>query len=85
AIARQAEAERGRRAKIIDAQGELQAAQRFMEAARILASQPQAMQLRYLTTLQGMATDRSSLIVFPLPLDLISGFIAGAERKPAAE
>jgi regulator of protease activity HflC (stomatin/prohibitin superfamily) len=85
AIARQAEAERGRRAKIIDAEGELQAAQRFMEAARILASQPQAMQLRYLTTLQGMATDRSSLIVFPLPLDLISGFIAGADRKPAAE
>src|SRR5512134_3218838 len=85
AIARQAEAERGRRAKIIDAEGELQAAQRFMEAAQILASQPQAMQLRYLTTLQGMATDRSSLIVFPLPLDLISGFIAGAQRKPAAE
>jgi regulator of protease activity HflC (stomatin/prohibitin superfamily) len=84
AIARQAEAERGRRAKIIDAEGELQAAQRFMEAARILASQPQAMQLRYLTTLQGMATDRSSMIVFPLPLDLISGFI-GAERKQPAE
>ena len=78
AIARQAEAERGRRAKIIDAEGELQAAQRFMEAARILASQPQAMQLRYLTTLQGMATDRSSMIVFPLPLDLISGFRGGA-------
>ena len=55
-----------------------------MEVAQILASQPQAMQLRYLTTLQGMATDRSSLIVFPLPLDLISGFMAGAERKPAA-
>src|SRR5512134_1547740 len=85
AIARQAEAERGRRAKIIDAEGELQAAQRFMEAARILASQPQAMQLRYLTTLQGMATDRSSMIVFPLPLDLISGFIGGAERKQPAE
>ncbi|MCP5365535.1 MAG: slipin family protein [Hyphomicrobiales bacterium] len=73
AIARQAEAERGRRAKIIDAEGEMQAAQRFLDAANILATQPQAIQLRYLTTLQGMATDRSSLIVFPLPLDLIKG------------
>jgi len=73
AIARQAEAERGRRAKIIDAEGEKQAAQRFLDAANILATQPQAIQLRYLTTLQGMATDRSSLIVFPLPLDLIKG------------
>ena len=81
AIARQAEAERGRRAKIIDAEGELQAAQRFMEAAQILATQPQAMQLRYLTTLQGMATDRSSLIVFPLPLDLLQGFASGAAAK----
>src|SRR5512133_2136354 len=83
AIARQAEAERGRRAKIIDAEGELQAAQRFMEAAHILASQPQAMQLRYLTTLQGMATDRSSLIVFPLPLDLLQGFVTKIPGKSA--
>src|SRR5512147_630575 len=85
AIARQAEAERGRRAKIIDAEGELQAAQRFAEAAQILSAQPQAIQLRYLTTLQGMATDRSSLIVFPLPLDLLQGFATGAQREQAAE
>jgi regulator of protease activity HflC (stomatin/prohibitin superfamily) len=75
AIARQAEAERGRRAKIIDAEGELQAAKRFMEAAEILSSQPQAIQLRYLTTLQGMSTDRSSLVVFPLPLDMLTGLL----------
>ena len=71
AIARQAEAERGRRAKVIDAEGELQAAQRFMEAAAILATQPQAIQLRYLTTLQGMSAERTSLIVFPLPIDML--------------
>jgi len=75
AIARQAEAERGRRAKIIDAEGELQAAKRFMEAAEILSAQPQAIQLRYLTTLQGMSADRSSLVVFPLPIDLLSGLL----------
>jgi regulator of protease activity HflC (stomatin/prohibitin superfamily) len=79
AIARQAEAERSRRAKVIDAEGELQAAQRFMEAAQILASQPQAIQLRYLTTLQGMSADRSSLVVFPLPLDLIQGVLGKKE------
>ncbi len=71
AIARQAEAERGRRAKIIDAEGELQASQRFMEAAQILSTQPQAIQLRYLTTLQGMSAERTSLIVFPLPIELL--------------
>jgi len=74
AIARQAEAERNRRAKVIDAEGEQQAAQRFMEAAQILAMQPQALQLRYLTTLQQIATDKSSTIVFPLPMDLMRAF-----------
>ena len=74
AIARQAEAERGRRAKIIDAQGELQAADGFLKAAEILSSKPQAMQLRYLTTLQMIAEDRNSTIVFPFPIDLIRGF-----------
>ena len=81
AIARQAEAERGRRAKIIDAEGELQAAQRFTEAAQILSAQPQAIQLRYLTTLQGMSTDRSSMIIFPLPIDLLRG-LGGASTPP---
>ena len=74
AIARQAEAERSRRAKIIDAEGELQAAQRFMEAAKILAQQPQAIQLRYLNTLHAISTDRSSTIVFPLPMELLRAF-----------
>jgi regulator of protease activity HflC (stomatin/prohibitin superfamily) len=81
AIARQAEAERSRRAKIIDAEGELQAAERFTQAARILASEPQALQLRYLNTLQGMSSDRSSLIVFPLPMELLKAFAAGADRE----
>ncbi len=76
AIAKQAEAERGRRAKVIDAEGELQAAERFAEAAKILSIHPQAIQLRYLTTLQGMSVDRSSLIVFPLPMDLLQAAVA---------
>ena len=80
AIAKQAEAERGRRAKVIDAEGEQQAAQRFAEAAKVLATQPQAIQLRYLTTLQGMSVDRSSLIVFPLPMDLLQG-LAGKKAE----
>ena len=75
AIAKQAEAERGRRAKVIDAEGEMQAAQRFMEAAEILSAQPQAIQLRFLTTLQSMSADRTSLIVFPLPIDLFTGLM----------
>jgi len=70
AIARQAEAERSRRAKIINAQGEQQAAQKLVEAAEILAPVPQAMQLRYLATLFDIASERSSTIVFPFPIDL---------------
>ena len=81
AIARQAEAERGRRAKVIDAEGEQQAAARFAEAAATLAAQPQAMQLRYLNTLQGLTSDRSSIILFPLPLDLLHAMRGG----PGAE
>lgn len=74
AIARQAEAERNRRAKVIDAEGEMQAAQKFLEAAQIMARQPQAMQLRYLNTLHAIAGDRNSTIVFPFPMDLVKGF-----------
>lgn len=81
AIAKQAEAERGRRAKVIDAEGELQAAQRFMEAAEILSTQPQAIQLRFLTTLQGMSAERNSLLVLPLPIDLISGLMKKGGEK----
>jgi regulator of protease activity HflC (stomatin/prohibitin superfamily) len=72
AIARQAEAERERRAKIIHAEGEQQAAEKLLEAAQMLAQQPQAMQLRYLQTLGNIAGDKSSTIVFPLPIDLLS-------------
>ncbi len=70
AIARQAEAERNRRAKVIDAEGELQAADRLRQAGEILAGWPQAMQLRSLLALQSIAGDKSSTIVFPLPIDL---------------
>jgi regulator of protease activity HflC (stomatin/prohibitin superfamily) len=71
AMAKQAEAERTRRAKIINAEGENQAAQTLVEAATALAKQPSALQLRYLQTLADIAHERTQLIVFPLPLDLI--------------
>lgn len=73
-IARQAEAERIRRAKVIHANGEKEASQVLLEAAQTLARQPQALQLRYLQTLTEVANDRSSTIVFPLPMDLIESF-----------
>jgi len=72
AIARQAEAERERRAKIIHAEGELQASAKLLEAAQMLARSPQAMQLRYLQTLGNIAGDKSTTIVFPLPLELFT-------------
>ncbi len=75
AIARQAEAERERRAKIIHAEGELQASVKLLEAAQMLAQQPEAMQLRYLQTLTQIAGDKSSTIVFPLPMDLVRGLM----------
>jgi len=76
AIARQAEAERSRRAKIIHAEGEEQAAEKLMQAAGILAQQPQAIQLRFLETLTTVAGDKSSTIVFPLPIDLLEPLMA---------
>lgn len=75
AIAKQAEAERERRAKVIHAEGELQASEKLLAAAEVLSVKPQAMQLRYLQTLSGIATDRSNTIIFPVPgefLDLLS-------------
>src|SRR5438093_4735853 len=72
AIARQAEAERERRAKIIHAEGELQASEKLLQAAQMLARQPQAMQLRYLQTLGNIAGDKSSTIVFPVPMDVLT-------------
>jgi regulator of protease activity HflC (stomatin/prohibitin superfamily) len=79
-IARQAEAERIRRAKIIESEGEFQAAQRFLDAASILATRPEAMQLRYLSTLMTIANERSSTIVFPFPTDLVQMF--GSRGRP---
>jgi len=76
AIARQAEAERERRAKVIHAEGEKQAAGALLEAARMLAEQPEAMQLRYLQTMTQVAGDRGSTVVFPLPMDLLGKLLA---------
>ncbi|HEX9180025.1 MAG TPA: slipin family protein [Burkholderiales bacterium] len=72
AIAKQAEAERERRAKVIHAEGELQASEKLAQAAHVLAREPQAIQLRYLETLTVIAADKNSTIVFPLPVDLLS-------------
>ena len=72
AIAKQAEAERERRAKIIHAEGELQASEKLLAAAKVLAGQPEAIQLRYLQTLSDIAGDKSSTIVFPLPGNLLN-------------
>ena len=82
AIARQAEAERERRAKVIHAEGELQASEKLFQAAKILAQEPQAIQLRYLETLTVIGADKNTTIVFPLPMDLLKPFL---ERlKPAS-
>lgn len=75
AMARQAEAERDRRAKVIHAEGERQAAQALADAANMLAQEPSAMQLRYLETLTQIAGDKSSTLVFPVPIDLLAGFM----------
>ncbi len=82
-MAAQAEAERGRRAKIIAAEGEAQAAEKLAEAARIISSQPAAMQLRYLQTLVTIASERTNTVVFPLPIDLIMPMLnkLGSEQK----
>lgn len=78
AMARQAEAERDRRAKVIHAEGERQAAQALQDAARTLSLEPSAMQLRYLETLTQIAGDKSSTLVFPVPIDLLAGFFGKA-------
>ncbi|WP_278361492.1 slipin family protein [Stutzerimonas kunmingensis] len=81
AIARQAEAERERRAKVIHAEGELQASEKLMQAAEMLGRQSGAMQLRYMQTLSNIAGDKSSTIVFPLPIELLQD-IKNLDRKP---
>jgi regulator of protease activity HflC (stomatin/prohibitin superfamily) len=85
AIAKQAEAERIRRAKIINAEGEQQAAQKLVEAGRELSAQPESMQLRYLAALHDIAGDRSSIIVFPFPVEMAQMLLNGrqaAQQKP---
>ena len=80
AIAKQAEAERIRRAKIINAEGEMQASHKLLEAGTILAQEPQAMQLRYLSGLQEIAGEKNSTIVFPFPMEFIRAFLG--EKEP---
>jgi len=80
AIAKQAEAERERRAKIIHAEGELQASEKLLQAAQILAKNPQSLQLRYLQTLTEVAGEKSSVIAFPLPIDLVRPFVEMAGK-----
>ncbi len=75
AIARQAEAERERRAKVIHAEGELQAAQKLADAAKIIATQPATLQLRFLQTLTEIASEKNSTVIFPVPIDLLRPFI----------
>jgi regulator of protease activity HflC (stomatin/prohibitin superfamily) len=84
AIARQAEAERERRAKVISAQGELQASETLAQAARMLSSQPASLQLRYLQTVTEIAAENNSTTIFPLPMDLISAFMQRADNSVAA-
>ncbi|HSH06362.1 MAG TPA: slipin family protein [Burkholderiales bacterium] len=80
AIAQQAEAERARRAKIIHAEGEQQASEKLLEAANMLSQRPEAMQLRYLQTLTQIAGDKSSTIVFPLPMDVLGPILDAAKK-----
>jgi len=75
AIARQAEAERERRAKVIHAEGELQASEKLFQAAQVLSQDPQAIQLRYLETLTVIGADKNSTVIFPLPMDLLKPFL----------
>ncbi|HEY3216424.1 MAG TPA: slipin family protein [Candidatus Eisenbacteria bacterium] len=84
AIARQAEAERERRAKVINAEGEYQAAARLTEAAAVIAREPAALQLRYLQTLAEIATENNSTTIFPVPIDLLKAFTSSLERKATA-
>lgn len=85
AIAKQAEAERERRAKVIAAQGELQASEALSEAARVLQTQPASIQLRYLQTLSEIAVENNSTTIFPIPIDLFKPFIQKAAELAAAE
>jgi regulator of protease activity HflC (stomatin/prohibitin superfamily) len=84
AMAKQAEAEREKRAKIIHAQGELQASSQLAQAANVISSEPGALQLRYLQTLTEIAVEKNSTIIFPLPLDLVEPILSTLKRVSAA-
>jgi regulator of protease activity HflC (stomatin/prohibitin superfamily) len=75
AIARQAEAERERRAKVIHAEGEFQAAEKLAQAANVISTNPAALQLRFLQTLTEVATEKNSTTIFPIPIDLLTPFL----------
>jgi regulator of protease activity HflC (stomatin/prohibitin superfamily) len=81
AMAAQAEAERERRAKVVHAEGEAQAAEKLAAAAKVISSQPSALQLRYLQTLSVIASERSSVIVFPLPMDMLTPLLGKASES----
>mgnify|MGYP001401650398 FL=1 len=80
-MAKQAEAERERRAKVINAEGEFQAAQKLIEAAAVMESQPMSLQLRYLQTLNQIASENNSTTVFPIPIDLFKPFLKSADKS----
>jgi regulator of protease activity HflC (stomatin/prohibitin superfamily) len=81
AMAAQAEAERDRRAKIVHAEGEAQAAEKLAEAAGVLSSQPAALQLRYLGVLKEIATERTNMVIFPLPIDILTAFMGKVQAS----
>ncbi|HZH37340.1 MAG TPA: slipin family protein [Flavisolibacter sp.] len=81
AMARQAEAERERRSKVISAEGEFQASQRLADAAKVLSEQPSALTLRYLQTLREIAVENNSTTIFPVPIDIIKPFLSQGEKK----
>jgi regulator of protease activity HflC (stomatin/prohibitin superfamily) len=80
-MAKQAEAERERRSKVISAEGEFQASQKLSEAAAVLAEQPSALTLRYLQTLREIATENNSTTIFPVPIDILKPFMKMEEKK----
>ena len=82
AMAKQAEAEREKRSKVIHAEGELLASQRLADAAEVLQSQPAALQLRYLQTLSEIATENSSTTIFPIPIDILRPFYEKLKEDP---
>jgi len=84
AMARQAEAERERRAKVINAEGELQASEKLAQAAHIIGSEPAAIQLRYLQTVTEISSENNSTTFFPIPIDLFKGFLDAVARKAPA-